>query len=105
MPDRNGWSDWQNKVLSDISEVKTAVDSNRKAHAETREDLVKLVQSSSDLKETVRLMAAQSNKYRDALAEKADRIEVNALRRQGSVVGVIGGAIGLILLWLRGKLT
>ena len=107
----NGQAEFRARVLDGLKELKAGQEQNRTAYTHTRETVAVLGQSMSDhleswsaLKDSVSLMASQSNKFREDLSRKADRTELNALRKQGSLLGIIGGAIGVIMIWMRGKM-
>ncbi len=104
----NGWDKFGERVLSDLADLKSGQERNRASHQHTRETVAVLTETVSNLARVVEKVNGECPKHAQSIADlnaaKADRADVKALRNQTSVVGVIGGAIGIILLWLRGKM-
>lgn len=104
-PPNNGFDKHGERILSELADLKSGQVTSRENHGQTRIDLAVLVETVSNLAKSVGTeMPKHSKDISDLRANKADRKEVGDLKRQGSIIGVIGGAIGIILLWLRGKI-
>lgn len=104
----NGWEKHQALVLARLEELKAGQVLNRETNNKTSQNLAVLSQSVADLKDTVVDMVSISRQQDAKLAEKADaqkmEAELKSLRRQGGIVGALGGALMAVALWLRGKM-